>query len=107
MGALCPHHHVRRRSAAAQAPVGGRVRNRVGHHPFLRGKSEEKGSAGGVSGGRGEGTEDVGPVAVSGGNPAEEIARSMEVERTVCITNEDEDICAPAETMFSTEEEEA
>ena len=66
-----------------------------------------------------DGTEDVGPVAVigqvscalptavSGGNPAEEIARSMEVERTVCIRNEDEDICAPAETMFSTEEEEA
>ena len=61
-----------------------------------------------------DGTEDVGPVAVigqvscalptavSGGNPAEEIARSMEIERQVCI--EAEDICAPADLLFSKEE---
>jgi len=66
-----------------------------------------------------EGNEDVGPVAVigqvscalptavSGGNPAEEIARSMEIERTVCIQNKDETICAPAEVMFGKEGEEA
>lgn len=66
-----------------------------------------------------DGTEDVGPVAVigqvscalpsavSGGNPAEEIVRSMEVERTVCIQNNQEDICAPAEVMFGKESEES
>ena len=63
-----------------------------------------------------QGDEDVGPVSVigqvscalptgvSGGNPAEEIARSMEIERTVCIKNKDEDICAPAETLFEKED---
>jgi hypothetical protein len=63
----------------------------------------------------GEGSEDVSPVsvigqlscalpsAVSGGMPAEEIARSMESERQVCITNDQEDICAPAEVIFSSE----
>ena len=43
------------------------------------------------------------PSAEKGGIPAEQIARSMEVERTVCIRNDDEDTCAAAEDVFSTQ----